>query len=126
MKERRRHERYETPSIPVQLSDIDAQLVDLSLSGAAVTHRSPINAGESCTLVFPSYTGFYIPCEVLRSVVQVQDGSRGREYVFRSSLTFLESPEEQSSALVEFLNLQIRRLEAAREAARERDERDHD
>lgn len=126
MKERRRHERYETPSIPVQLSDIDAQLVDLSLSGAAVTHRSPIHAGESCTLVFPSYTGFYIPCEVLRSVVQVEEGSRGREYVFRSSLTFLESPEEQSSALVEFLNLQIRRLEAAREAARERDEQNPD
>ena len=117
MRERRRHERYETPHIPVQLSEIDAQLIDLSLSGAAVTHRSPITAGESYTLVFPSYTGFYIPCEVLRSVVQVQEGARGREYVFRTSLTFTERPEDQSEALVEFINLQISRLEKAKEQA---------
>jgi hypothetical protein len=71
-RERRRAERYSTQSIPVQLSDIDGELIDLSLSGAAVIHRSPIKVGTACTLIFPSYGGIYVPCQVLRSIVQVR------------------------------------------------------
>src|SRR5512144_726444 len=76
VKDRRRSARYPTASIPVQLSDINGELIDLSQEGAAVVHRSPIRAGSSCTLIFPSYGGIYIPCQVLRSVVQVRRGVR--------------------------------------------------
>lgn len=38
-KERRKSIRYETASIPVQLSDVNGELIDLSLQGAAVVHR---------------------------------------------------------------------------------------
>ena len=71
-RDRRRSERYPTASIPVQLSDVNGELIDLSLHGAAVVHRSPVKAGSSATLIFPSYGGIYIPCIVLRSIVQVR------------------------------------------------------
>lgn len=116
-RDRRRHERYETASIPVQVSEVAAQLIDLSLSGAAIVHRSPLSAGANCTLVFPSYTGFYIPCQILRSVVQVQELDEGHEYVFRTSLTFLEMSPDEQEPLHEFLQLQIERLEQARNEA---------
>mgnify|MGYP001556224740 CR=1 FL=1 len=73
-KDRRRDERYPTASIPVQLSEVNAELIDLSMSGAAVVHRSPVRSGAPCTLVFPSHGGFYIPCQVLRSVVTCMNG----------------------------------------------------
>src|SRR5438128_11331682 len=94
-RDRRRFERVPTASIPVQLSDINGELIDLSLEGAAVIHRSPIRAGSSCTLIFPSYGGIYIPCQVLRSVVQVRRGDNGAEYVFRSAIQFNPIPAEQ-------------------------------
>lgn len=126
--ERRRHERVPTASIPVQVSEVDAQLVDLSQSGAAVIHRSPIQAGSNCTLVFPSYTGFYIPCQVLRSVVQVHESERGTEYVFRSAISFANMTPEEKAPLEEFLDLQIERLDQLkRDAAEEQarlDEKD--
>ncbi len=109
--ERRRHERIPTATIPVQVSEVDGLLVDLSQSGAAVIHRSPIQAGANCTLVFPSYTGFYIPCQVLRSVVQVHESERGTEYVFRSAITFANMSKEEKEPLEEFLDLQIKRLD---------------
>src|SRR5258706_13977496 len=84
-RDRRRSERFPTASIPVQLADIDCELIDLSLSGAAVIHRSPIPAGSPATLVFPSYGGIYIPCQVLRSLVQVRRTRSGPGYVFRSA-----------------------------------------
>ena len=87
-KERRRTERYPTASIPVQLSDVNGELIDLSMTGAAVIHRSPVRSGAACTLVFPSHGGFYIPCQVLRSVVQVLRAASGPEYVFRSAIHF--------------------------------------
>lgn len=118
--ERRRHERVPTASIPVQVSEVDGELVDLSQSGAAVIHRSPINAGSNCTLVFPSYTGFYIPCQVLRSVVQVHDSELGTEYVFRSAISFANMSREEKEPLEEFLDLQINRLnELKRQVAEE-------
>ena len=110
-KDRRRAERVSTASIPVQLSDINGELIDLSLSGAAVVHRSPIKAGTACTLIFPSYGGIYIPCHVLRSIVQVRRGGKGPEYVFRSAIKFNEMPPEQEKPLREFLQIQIERLE---------------
>ncbi|HVT45759.1 MAG TPA: PilZ domain-containing protein [Thermoanaerobaculia bacterium] len=117
-KERRRAERYTTASIPVQLSDIDGELIDLSLQGAAVVHRSPIKAGSPVTLIFPSYGGIYVPCQVLRSVVQVRRTPTGSEYVFRSAISFLPMEPAQRGPLHEFLNLQIERLrEAQRRAA---------
>lgn len=127
--ERRRHERVPTASIPIQISDVDAELVDLSQSGAAVIHRSPIQAGASCTLVFPSYTGFYIPCQVLRSVVQVHENEGGTEYVFRSAISFANMSKEEKEPLEEFLELQIKRLDdlkrqAAEEQARLDEEKD--
>ena len=109
-KDRRGSERFETASIPVQLSDINAELIDLSLTGAAVIHRSPIKAGASGTLIFPSYGGMYIPCEVLRSVVQVRRTDAGPEYVFRSAILFAEMAPEQKEPLHEFLTIQIARL----------------
>ena len=109
-KDRRRSERYPTASIPVQLSDINGELIDLSLSGAAVIHRSPIKAGTACTLIFPSYGGIYIPCEVLRSVVQVRRSEGDPEYVFRSAIHFNAVPPEQEEGLREFLSIQIERL----------------
>ena len=117
-KDRRRSERVPTASIPVQLSDINAELIDLSLHGAAVIHRSPVKAGTACTLVFPSHGGFYIPCFVIRSVVQVRRGDHGPEYVFRSAIQFSPIPKEQETSFREFLELQMARLkEKQREAA---------
>jgi PilZ domain len=116
-KDRRRSERYATASIPVQLSDVNGELIDLSLTGAAVVHRSPVKAGAAATLIFPSYGGIYIPCEVLRSIVQVRRGEKGPEYVFRSAIVFNALPPEQETSFHEFLNLQIRKLEEAQNAA---------
>jgi hypothetical protein len=116
-RERRRSERTPTASIPVQLSDINGELIDLSLTGAAVVHRSPIKAGTACTLIFPSYGGIYIPCEVIRSVVQVRRGEKGSEYVFRSAISFAEVPAEARQPLREFLNIQIERLRQQQQAA---------
>jgi PilZ domain len=109
-KERRKSERYETPSIPVQLSDINGELIDLSQTGAAVVHRSPIRAGSACTMIFPSYGGIYIPCEVLRSVVQVRRTGNAPEYVFRSAIIFLPMDPAQQEPLREFLQIQMNRL----------------
>ena len=94
-RDRRRAERYPTASIPVQLSDVNGELIDLSLSGAAVIHRSPVRPGTPCTLIFPSHGGFYIPCQVLRSVVQVRRGEKSSEYVFRSAIQFSPIPPEK-------------------------------
>jgi hypothetical protein len=116
-RDRRRSERYPTASIPVQLSDVDAELIDLSLEGAAVIHRSPVRSGTPVTLVFPSYGGIYIPCEVLRSIVQVRRGTEGPEYVFRSAISFAPLAPEQEKPFHEFLTIQIGRLEEARAAA---------
>src|SRR5712691_5423369 len=117
-RDRRRSERYPTASIPVQLSDVNGELVDLSLHGAAVVHRSPVKAGSSATLIFPSYGGIYIPCHVLRSVVQVRRGDKGPEYVFRSAIEFSEIPPDQEKSLKEFIQIQINRLqEKQREVA---------
>ena len=113
-KDRRRSERYATASIPVQLSDVNGELIDLSLTGAAVVHRSPVKAGSAATLIFPSYGGIYIPCEVLRTIVQVRRGDKGPEYVFRSAISFAPMAPEQEQPLHEFLNLQIARLEEER------------
>jgi PilZ domain len=118
-RERRRAERFTTASIPVQLSDINGELIDLSLSGAAVIHRSPIKAGSAATLVFPSYGGFLIPCHVLRSIVQVRRGEKDNEYVFRSAIVFSTIPAEQEQSLREFLEIQIRKLEEQRAAMAE-------
>lgn len=116
-RDRRKSERYATGSIPVQLSDVNGELIDLSLHGAAVIHRSPVRAGSSATLIFPSYGGIYVPCEVLRSIVQVRRGDKGPEYVFRSAIEFNAIPADQEASLKEFLEIQIKRLEEAREAA---------
>lgn len=113
-KDRRQSERIPTASIPVQLSEVNGELIDLSLHGAAVVHRSPVSAGASATLIFPSYGGFYIPCEVLRSIVQLRRTDKGSEYVFRSAIVFDPVPPEQEKSFREFLELQIERLEKAR------------
>ncbi len=118
-RERRKTERYETASIPVQLSDINAELIDLSLSGAAVIHRSPVKAGSSVTLIFPSHGGFYIPCSVLRSVVQVRRGDGAPEYVFRSAIQFSPIPPEQEPSLHEFIEIQIQKLDEKKREAGE-------
>ncbi len=118
-KDRRRSERFPTASIPVQLSDVNGELIDLSLTGAAVIHRSPVKAGAAATLIFPSYGGIYIPCEVLRSIVQVRRGDKGPEYVFRSAIVFSPLNPEQEVPLMEFLTIQMERLEEARRVARE-------
>lgn len=118
MKERRQSERFETPSIPVQISDIDGRMIDLSLHGAAIVHRSPIKPGSACTLIFPSYGGIYIPCQVLRSIVQVLQTERGSEYVFRSAISFLPMAKSERQPLEEFLRIQMDRLEKVREEAR--------
>lgn len=110
-RDRRRAVRYPTASIPVQLSDVNGELIDLSLNGAAVVHRSPVKAGSSATLIFPSYGGIYIPCHVLRSIVQVRRGEKGPEYVFRSAIEFTEIPPDQEQPLREFLEIQISRLQ---------------
>src|SRR5881628_2610135 len=114
-RDRRRGERYATASIPVQLSEIAGELTDLSMNGAAVIHRSPMKAGSACTLIFPSHGGFYIPCTVLRSVVQVRRGEQA-EYVFRSAIQFAPIPAEQESLFREFLQIQIDRLKQAQAA----------
>jgi hypothetical protein len=116
-KDRRRSERFPTASIPVQLSDVNGELIDLSLHGAAVIHRSPVKAGAAATLVFPSYGGIYIPCEVLRSIVQVRRAETGPEYVFRSAIVFASMTSDQEQPLVEFLKIQMDRLEEARRKA---------
>jgi hypothetical protein len=116
-KDRRRSERYPTASIPVQLSDVNGELIDLSLTGAAVVHRSPVKSGAAATLIFPSYGGIYIPCEVLRSIVQVKRGEKGPEYVFRSAIVFSPMSADQEQPLREFLTIQIARLEEARRVA---------
>lgn len=116
-KDRRRAERVPTASIPVQLSDVNGELIDLSLTGAAVVHRSPVKPGAAATLIFPSYGGIYIPCEVLRSIVQVRRGENGPEYVFRSAIVFSPMAAEQEQPLQEFLTIQIGRLEEARRVA---------
>ena len=118
-RDRRRSERYATASIPVQLSDVNGECIDLSLTGAAVVHRSPVKAGTAATLIFPSYGGFYIPCEVLRSIVQVRRGGEDKdpEYVFRSAIVFNTLPAEQEASFHEFLNLQIKKLEQAQREA---------
>ncbi len=116
-KDRRRSERFPTASIPVQLSDVDGELIDLSLHGAAVIHRSPVKAGAAATLIFPSYGGIYIPCEVLRSIVQVRRTDAGPEYVFRSAIVFAQLAADQEQPLHEFLQIQMQRLEDARKAA---------
>jgi hypothetical protein len=109
-RDRRRSDRFPTASIPVQLSEIAGELIDLSMSGAAVIHRSPIKAGASATLIFPSHGGFYIPCEIIRSVVQVRRGGSAPEYVFRSAIQFNPIPPEQEPSLREFLQIQIDKL----------------
>jgi hypothetical protein len=116
-RDRRRSERFPTASIPVQLSDVNGELIDLSLTGAAVVHRSPVRPGTPCTLIFPSYGGIYIPCQVLRSVVQVRRGDKGPEYVFRSAISFTQMAEEQRAPLHEFINLQMARLKEKQDAA---------
>ena len=116
-KDRRRSERFPTASIPVQLSDVNGELIDLSLNGAAVVHRSPVRAGSAATLVFPSHGGFYIPCQVLRSVVQVRRTPTGPEYGFRSAIQFSPTLADQETSLREFLQIQIEKLNAARAAA---------
>lgn len=113
-KDRRRSERYETASIPVQLSDINAELVDLSQTGAAIVHRSPVKPGTPYTLIFPSHGGFYIPCTVLRSNVQVRRSDKGPEYVFRAAIQFSPIPPEQQSMFYEFLQIQMEKLNARR------------
>lgn len=97
----------------------------MSVHGAAVIHRSPVKAGSSATLIFPSYGGIYIPCTVLRSIVQVRRGEKGPEYVFRSAIEFTPMPPEQEQPLREFLQIQMNRLqekqkEVAAAAAAER------
>ena len=116
-RDRRRSERTPTASIPVQLSDVNGELIDLSLTGAAVVHRSPVKPGTAATLIFPSYGGIYIPCEVLRSIVQVRHGATGPEYVFRSAIAFAPMGADQERPLREFLTIQIERLEQARRVA---------
>src|SRR5687767_3630619 len=114
-KERRQSERFSTASIPVQLADIDGQCIDLSLHGAAVIHRSPVKSGTPLTLIFPSYGGIYVPCQVLRSIVQVRRTSSGPEYIFRSAISFLPMNPEEQAPLHEFLNLQMERLRKLQE-----------
>lgn len=109
-RDRRQSERYPTASIPVQLSDVNGELIDLSLHGAAVVHKSPIKAGTAATLIFPSYGGIYIPCQVLRSIVQVRRSDKGPEYVFRSAISFNAMPPDQEKTFHEFLQIQINRL----------------
>lgn len=116
-RDRRRSERFSTASIPVQLSDVNAELIDLSMTGAAVIHRSPVRAGAPATLIFPSHGGFYIPCQVLRSVVQVRRGEAAAEYVFRSAIQFNPIPPEQEDSFREFLQIQMDKLEEKKRAA---------
>ena len=106
----------------MQLGEVNGELIDLSLSGAAVLHRSPVREGEVCTLIFPTYGGIYVPSRVLRSVVQVQRERGAPEYIFRSAISFLPMRKEEEGPLTEFLSLQIERLnreKAAAEAAAE-------
>lgn len=117
-KERRQSERYETPSIPVQVSEIDGEMIDLSLHGAAVIHRSPIKPGTACTMIFPSYGGIYVPCQILRSIVQIRRGKKGPEYIFRSAITFLPMTANEQGPLHEFLEIQIERLRQVQHEAR--------
>ena len=116
-RERRKAPRVATPSIPVQLADVNGELIDLSQSGAAVVHRSPVKDGEVCTLIFPTYGGIYVPCKVLRSIVQVRRESGAPEYIFRSAISFLPMGPTEEGPLREFLELQIQRLRQERLAA---------
>jgi hypothetical protein len=56
----------------------------------------------------------YIPCQVLRSIVQVRHTEADPEYVFRSAIIFSPLAAEQEQPLREFLEIQIERLEARR------------
>lgn len=104
----------QTAFIPVLLGDVSGELIDLSLEGAAVIHRSPVRAGTPLTLVFPTYTGNYVPCRVLRSRVTTRPTEDGKEYVFRSAISFLPMDQPEQEPLREFIELQIARLEEAR------------
>lgn len=114
-KDRRKSERVETPSIPVQISEINGEMIDLSFHGAAIIHRSPIKAGAAVTLIFPSYGGIYVPAQVLRSVVQVRRTASGPEYIFRSAISFLPMTSKEQDPLREFLQLQMDRLRKLQE-----------
>ena len=103
----------------MQLSDVNGELIDLSLSGAAVIHRSPVRSGTPATLIFPTHGGFYIPCTVLRSVVQVRRSDAGNEYVFRSAIRFSPIPPEQVTLFTEFLEMQMKALAEKQRAAGE-------
>ena len=70
-------------------------------------------------MIFPSYGGIYVPCEVLRSIVQVNRGESGPEYVFRSAISFGNIPPDQEESLHEFLQIQIDRLKKVQEEAAE-------
>jgi len=94
---------------------VNGELIDLSLHGAAVIHRSPVKAGSSAPLIFPSYGRIYVPPEGLRSTVQVRRGDKGPEYVFRSAISFNAIPTDQEASLREFLEIQIKRLEEKRQ-----------
>lgn len=109
-RDRRKAERYRTPYIPVQLGEVNGELIDLSLSGAAVLHRSPVHEGEVCTLIFPTYGGIYVPSRVLRTIVQVERDRGNPEYIFRSAISFLPMGAEEEGPLREFLSIQIERL----------------
>lgn len=114
-RDRRRSERIPTASIPVLLADVTGELIDLSLEGAAVLHRSPVRTGTAVTLVFPSYAGIYVPCQVLRSIVTTRPNESGAaEYVYRSAISFLPMEQSEHGSLEEFLQIQIARLEQAR------------
>lgn len=117
-RDRRKARRYETPFIAVQLADVDGEMIDLSLSGAAVLHRSPVREGEVSTLIFPTYGGIYVPCRVLRTIVQVRRDEGTPEYIFRSAISFLPMGAEEEGPLREFLSLQIERLDKEKEKAR--------
>lgn len=120
--ERRRSERVPTASIPVLLADVAGELIDLSLEGAAVIHRSPVRAGTPVTMVFPSYAGIYVPCRVLRSIVITRGATDGSEYVYRSAISFLPMEESEQGSLDEFLALQMQRLARARAEQSESDQ----
>ena len=79
--------------------------------------RVPLRASRrtrsACTMIFPSYGGIYVPCQVLRSIVQVRKGPRGPEYIFRSAISFLPMENDQQVPLHEFLTIQMERLRGA-------------
>lgn len=58
-----------------------------------------------------------MPCQVLRSVVQVRKGPQGSEYIFRSAISFLPMAQAEQGPLREFLMLQIERLREQQQEA---------